>query len=198
MARCKAGHRPLLSGRGDKLKSSRGSFETQVVPPLEATYCFGRWLARSPEDAQDLVQEAMLRAYRGFDALRGSDAKAWLLTIVRNCHATALKQQQRRAQVPLPEEQDPLDGQALIATEPEPESASIRQDEARTLERLVAALPEEYREILILREVEDMDYRGIAAIVNVPLGTVMSRLARARAALRKRWFQHVEGAPGAV
>jgi len=176
----------------------RQRFEAQVLPHLDDAYRFARWLARSPEGADDCVQEAMLRAYRGFDSLRGSDAKAWLLTIVRNCHSTAFKQQQRRAQVPLPEEQDPLDGQALIATEPEPESASIRQDEARTLERLVAALPEEYREILILREVEDMDYRGIAAIVNVPLGTVMSRLARARAALRKRWFQHVEGAPGAV
>jgi len=85
--------------------------------------------------------------------------------------------------VPLPEEHDPLDGQALISAEPDPESASIRQDEARTLERLVARLPEEYREILILREVEDMDYRAIAAVANVPLGTVMSRLARARARL---------------
>jgi RNA polymerase sigma-70 factor (ECF subfamily) len=106
--------------------------------------------------------------------------------------------EQRRAQVPLPEEHDPQDGQALIAVEPDPENASIRQDEARTLERLVADLPEEYREVLILREVEDMDYRRIAAVVNVPLGTVMSRLARARAALRKRWLQQIEGAPRAV
>jgi RNA polymerase sigma-70 factor, ECF subfamily len=176
----------------------RQRFEAQVLPYLDDAYRFARWLARSPEGADDCVQEAMLRAYRGFDALRGADAKAWLLTIVRNCHSTALKQQQRRAQVPLPEEQDPLDGQALIASGPDPESASIRRDEARTLERLVAELPEEYREILILREVEDMDYRGIAAVVNVPLGTVMSRLARARAALRKNWLQQVEGAPGAV
>jgi RNA polymerase sigma-70 factor (ECF subfamily) len=176
----------------------RQRFEAQVLPYLDDAYRFARWLARSPEGADDCVQEAMLRAYRGFDALRGADAKAWLLTIVRNCHSTALKQQQRRAQVPLPEEQDPLDGQALIAAGPDPESASIRQDEARTLERLVAELPEEHREILILREVEDMDYRGIAAVVNVPLGTVMSRLARARAALRTNWLQQVEGAASAV
>ena len=178
------------------MDNRRQRFEVQVLPHLDDAYRFARWLARSPEGADDCVQEAMLRAYRSFDSLRGSDAKAWLLTIVRNCHATAFKQQQRRAQVPLPEEHDPLDGQTLISAEPGPESASIRQDEARTLERLVAELPEEYREILILREVEDMDYRAIAAVVNVPLGTVMSRLARARAALRKHWLQQVEGAPG--
>jgi RNA polymerase sigma-70 factor (ECF subfamily) len=170
----------------------RRRFETQVLPHLDAAYRFARWLARSSEGADDVVQEAILRAYRGFDGLRGSDAKAWLLTIVRNCHATALKQQQRRAQVPLPEEHDSQDGDALIATTPDPESASIRQDEERTLERLVAALPEGYRQILILREVEDMDYRDIAAVVNVPLGTVMSRLARARAALRKHWLSQSE------
>ena len=170
----------------------RRRFEAQVLPHLDAAYRFARWLARSSEGADDVVQEAILRAYRGYDGLRGSDAKAWLLTIVRNCHATALKQQQRRAQVPLPEEHDPQDGGALIATTPDPEGASIRQDEERQLARLVAALPEDYREILILREVEDMDYREIAAVVNVPLGTVMSRLARARAALRKHWLSQRE------
>jgi RNA polymerase sigma factor (sigma-70 family) len=173
----------------------RQRFEAQVLPHLDAAYRFARRLAQSPEVAEDVVQDAILRAYRGFDALRGSDAKAWLLAIVRNCHSTALKQHLRRAQVPLPEEHDSPDGDALIATTSDPESDSILQDEERTLERLLAGLPEDYREILILREVEDMDYRQIAAIVNVPLGTVMSRLARARAALRKHWLQQVEGAP---
>src|SRR5580700_11990568 len=96
----------------------RRRFEAQVLPHLDATYRFARWLARSPDDAEDLVQEAMLRAYRGFDALRGSDVKAWLLTIVRNCHSTALKQQRRRALVPLPEEDDTQDGFALIGPRP--------------------------------------------------------------------------------
>jgi RNA polymerase sigma factor (sigma-70 family) len=170
----------------------RRRFEAQVLPHLDAAYRFARWLARSSEGADDVVQEAILRAYRGYDGLRGSDAKAWLLTIVRNCHSTALKQQQRRAQVPLPEEHDPQDGDALIATTPDPESASIRQDEERTWERLVAGLPEDYRQILVLREIEDMDYREIAAVVNVPLGTVMSRLARARVALKKHWLSQRE------
>jgi RNA polymerase sigma factor (sigma-70 family) len=176
----------------------RRRFESHVLPHLDAAYRFARRLAQSSDGAEDVVQDAILRAYRGFDALRGSDAKAWLLTIVRNCHFTALKQQLRRTQVPLPEEDGPTGGEVLIAMTPDPEIDAIRQDEERTLERLIAALPEDYREILILREVEDMDYRQIAAIVNVPLGIVMSRLARAWATLRKHWLQQAEGAPRGV
>jgi RNA polymerase sigma factor (sigma-70 family) len=155
-------------------------------------------LSRPPGDADDVVQEAILRAFRGFDELRGADTKAWLLTIVRNCHLTAVKQQQRRAFVPLPEEHDARDGPAMIATTPDPESSSIRRDEQRSLDRLMSALPEEQREILVLREIEELDYREIAAIINVPIGTVMSRLARARSALKARWVQQTEGEPRAV
>ena len=176
----------------------RRRFELEVLPHLDAAYRFARWLARSSNDVDDVVQEAILRAYRGFDALRGSDVKVWLLTIVRNCHSTARMQQQRRALVPLPEEHDPRDGHALIATTPDPESASIRGDEERALEGLIAGLPEDYRDILILREIEDMGYREIATIIKVPMGTVMSRLARARAVLRQRWLRQVEGESGAV
>jgi len=171
----------------------RGRFEAEVLPHLNAAYRFARWLAHSPGDADDLVQEAMLRAFRGFDALRGSDVKAWLLAIVRNCHSTALKQQQRRGFVPLPEEHDAQDGCAMIATTPDPESVSMRRDDERTLERLMSALPEEHREVLVLREIEDMDYREIATVTNIPIGTVMSRLARARAALKARWLKEAEG-----
>jgi RNA polymerase sigma factor (sigma-70 family) len=175
------------------MDDKRDRFEAQVLPHLDAAYRFGRWLSRSPSDADDLVQEAILRAYRGFDALRGSDVKAWLLAIVRNCHSTAHRQQQKRALVPLPEEHDAQDGHAMIANEPDPESLAIRTDQARTLERLMAELPEEHREVLVLREIEDMDYREIAAVTNVPIGTVMSRLARARAALKAQWMTRVEG-----
>ena len=168
------------------------------MPHLDAAYRLARWLARSPEDADDVVQEAILRAFRGFDALRGSDVKAWLLTIVRNCYLTALKQQQRRGLVPLPEEHDEQDGHVLIATAPDPESASIRRDEQRTLESLISALPDDHREVLILREIEDMDYREIATITNLPIGTVMSRLARARSALKARWLQELEAKPHAM
>ncbi len=176
----------------------RRRFEVLVLPHLDAAYRFARWLSRSPSDADDVVQEAILRAFRGFDALRGADVKAWLLTIVRNCHLTAVKQQQRRGLVPLPDEHDAQDGPAMIATTPDPESTSIRRDEERTLDRLMSALPEEQREILVLREIEEMDYREIAAVTNVPIGTVMSRLARARAALKARWLQEAEGEAHAV
>jgi RNA polymerase sigma factor (sigma-70 family) len=175
------------------MNDKRGRFEAQVLPHLNAAHRFARWLSHSPGDADDVVQEAILRAFRGFDALRGSDVKAWLLAIVRNCHSTALKQQQRRAFVPLPEERDAQDGYAMIATTPDPESASIHRDDERTLERLMSALPEEHREVLVLREIEDMDYREIATVTNIPIGTVMSRLARARAALKARWLKEVEG-----
>jgi RNA polymerase sigma-70 factor (ECF subfamily) len=176
----------------------RRRFELLVLPHFDAAYRFARWLTRSPADADDLLQEAILRAFRGFDSLRGSDVKAWLLTIVKNCHLTTLTQQRRGAFVPLPEEHELQDCQAMIAPMPDPESASIHQDEKRTLDRLMSALPEEHREVLLLREIEEMDYREIATVTNVPIGTVMSRLARARAALKARWLQEVTGEPHAV
>jgi len=168
------------------------------VPHLDAAYRFARWLARSPGDADDAVQEAFLRAYRSFDALRGSDAKAWLLTIVRNCSSTAFRGEQRRAFVPLPEDEAQVDGAAMIATTPDPETAAIRRDEERTLDRLMTSLSAEHREVLVLREIEDMDYREIATVTNLPIGTVMSRLARARAALKASWLQEIEAKPHAV
>jgi RNA polymerase sigma-70 factor (ECF subfamily) len=180
------------------MDEKRARFEAEVLPHLDAAYRFARWLSYSPGDADDVVQEAILRAFRAFDTLRGSDVKAWLLAIVTNCHSTALKQQQRRAFVPLPEENDARDGYAMTATTPDPEHASIRRDEQRTLDRLIASLPEEHRTVLMLREIEEMDYRQIAQVTQVPIGTVMSRLARSRAALKARWLQEVEGEPRAV
>jgi len=175
------------------MDDKRGRFEAQVLPHLDAAYRFARWLSRSSADADDVVQEAILRAFRSFDSLRGTDAKSWLLTIVRNCHATAHRRQQRRAWVPLPEEHDVEDGHAMIANTPDPEAASMSAEQECMLTRLIAALPEDHREVLVLREIEDMDYREIANITNVPIGTVMSRLARARAGLKSRWLKDVEG-----
>jgi RNA polymerase sigma-70 factor, ECF subfamily len=109
-----------------------------------------------------------------------------------------VKQQQRRAFVPLPEENDAADGHAMIATDANPESETIISDQKQVLERLLASLPEEHRSVLMLREIEEMDYAQIAAVTNVPIGTVMSRLARSRAALKSKWLQQVEGEPRAV
>jgi len=176
----------------------RRRFEALVMPHLDAAYRYARWLSRSPGDADDIVQEAFLRAFRGFDGLRGAEAKAWLMTIVKNCHAIARKQQQRHAHVPPPEEFDAEHGQAMIATTPAAESTSVRRDEERTLDRLMSYLPAEHREVLALREIEEMGYREIADVTNVPIGTVMSRLARARAALKERCLTEAEGVPHAV
>ncbi|HET7755652.1 MAG TPA: sigma-70 family RNA polymerase sigma factor [Steroidobacteraceae bacterium] len=171
----------------------RGRFEAQVLAHLDAAYRFARWLCRSPGDADDVVQDAVLRAWRSFEALRGTDARAWLLAIVRNCHRTALARHERRASVPLPEEHDPRLAAAASATGADPEHAAIAGDAGRALERLLAALPEEHREVLVLREVEELSYREIAAVAGVPIGTVMSRLARARAAFRTQWSQQHPG-----
>jgi RNA polymerase sigma factor (sigma-70 family) len=174
------------------MDEKRAQFDAEVLPHLDAAYRFAKWLSRSASDAEDVVQEAILRAFRGFGSHRGGDAKAWLLAIVRNCHLTAAARQHRRAQVPLPDEHDANDGHVLVAAD-DPESESIRDDQALALERLLSALPDEYREVLVLREIEDMAYREIAAVTSVPIGTVMSRLARARAALKTQWLREEEG-----
>ena len=169
-----------------------------MLPHLDAAYRFARWLCRSPSDADDIVQEAFLRAFRAFDGLRGGDVKAWLFTIVRNCHATSRQQEQRRATLPLPEDHEAQMRGAADDASPDPANVSVADEERRTLGRLIAALPDEHRQVLLLREMEDMSYREIAAVTQVPMGTVMSRLARARAALRGHWLKETGGVPRAV
>jgi RNA polymerase sigma factor (sigma-70 family) len=181
----------------DSARERRARFDAQVLPHLDAAYRFARWLARSSADTDDVVQEAMLRAFRGLDGWRGGDVKAWLFTIVRNCHLTAVAQR-ARACVPLPAEGDPHDGSAMISAAPGPEAVSMRAQQERSLERLLASLQPEHREVLILREIEELDYRQIAAVTGVPIGTVMSRLARARAALKARWSSKSEEERDAV
>ncbi|MGD0192596.1 MAG: sigma-70 family RNA polymerase sigma factor [Rhizomicrobium sp.] len=170
----------------------RRRFEAQAMPHLDAAYNLARWLARSRSEADDIVQDAMLRAYRAFDGFRGGDAKPWLLAIVRNCHLTALGKRRRRHHESLPEP-EAADDLAFASQDPDAESIVIAADQSRKLDTVIAQLPLEYREVLILREMEDMSYRDIASVTGVPIGTVMSRLARARAALRERWLTDVEG-----
>ncbi|HXZ60901.1 MAG TPA: sigma-70 family RNA polymerase sigma factor [Steroidobacteraceae bacterium] len=179
------------------MDDKRTRFEALVLPHLDAAQRLARWLCRSPSDADDIVQEAFMRAYRAFDSLRGPDARSWLLAIVRNCHLSALAERRRRAYEPLTEEHQAQPAPHAPAALPDPERASIARDQGRTLARLIAALPEEQREVLLLREVEDMSYREIAAVAQVPIGTVMSRLARARAALKLTWLE-AGGEPHAV
>ena len=175
------------------MDDKRRRFEAQVLPYLDAAYNLARWLSRSPADADDIVQEAILRAYRGFEGFRGEDAKPWLLAIVRNCFFTAAGQARQRRSVPLPEESVANDDAAFVDESPDPELAVLRADQRRRLDQVVATLPQEFREVLILREMEDLSYREIAQVTGTPIGTVMSRLARARAMLKETWLNEVEG-----
>jgi len=175
------------------MDDKRRRFEAQALPHLDAAYNLARWLARSSADADDIVQEAILRAYRGFDGFRGDDAKPWLLAIVRNCFFTAAGQARQRMGVPLPEEHAENDADALIDEAPDPELIVMRADQRQKLDHIIAGLPQEFREVLILREMEDLSYRDIAQVTGSPIGTVMSRLARARALLKETWFRHMEG-----
>jgi len=168
------------------MQDRRQRFEAEVLVHLDAAYRFARWLAPAPGDADDLVQEAALRAYRAFDDLRGPNAKAWLLTIVKNCHTSGQRARRDRYSVPLPQELEAMHEPALTAKD-DPVEATLAADRARLLSQALAALPEDQRTILVLREIEDLDYRAIAQVIGIPLGTVMSRLARARAALREHW-----------
>ena len=171
----------------------RARFETQVLPHLDAAYRYARRLARSPGDADDLVQDAVLRAFRGFSGLRGANVKAWLLTIVRNCHFTAYKLQARRPSAGSADSIDSSHEQSIAAPDQDPERISMHQDDERTLEKLLSSLSEEHREVLSLREIDDLSYSEIAVITNLPIGTVMSRLARARSALRSQWSKMEPG-----
>jgi len=170
-----------------------------MIPHLDAAYSLARWLTRNDSDADDIVQDAYLRAYRGFDGFRGGDARPWLFAILRNCHRTRWARSRQALEVPLAEEnfgeasEDVVTAEPLVAEGDDPEAALIRSDTAAMLTALVRTLPVEYREVLVLREFEDLSYRDIATVIGSPIGTVMSRLARGRALLRQRWLAAMEG-----
>ena len=151
-------------------------FERVVVPHLDDAYTLARYLLRDEHDAQDVVQEASLRALRYFDGYSGGDARAWLLAIVRNCSLTWRKRRR------IDDRTVPFDDAAEIPTREAdaPDAAAMQASERSRVQRAIADLPEEFREVIVLREVEDLSYREIGDVVGVPIGTVMSRLARAR------------------
>jgi RNA polymerase sigma factor (sigma-70 family) len=192
------GNKARSAAVSSALDDKRTRFEAQVLPHLDAAHRLARWLTRSPGEADDVVQEAFLKAFRAFESLRNPDARAWMLAIVRNCALDALAARRRRAHEPLDESGAGPGASATAADVADPERASIEHDERRTLERLLAELPAEHREVLLLREIEELSYREIAAVTRLPIGTVMSRLARARAALRSNWLGESEGEPRAV
>nr|WP_316638760.1 sigma-70 family RNA polymerase sigma factor [uncultured Roseateles sp.] len=157
----------------------REHFSLSVLPHLDAAFNLARWLVRDAHDAEDVVQDAMLRALRHFDGFRGSDARPWLLAIVRNASYAWLRA--RRPGELQEFSVDELDAAtAPHAPDLNPETLLIQRAERQMLNAAIAALPITFRETLILRELEDLSYREIAQITEVPLGTVMSRLSRAR------------------
>ena len=169
--------------------ASRNSrFVAEVLPHGAAAYNLARWLSRNESDARDIVQESFARALQYFEGYRGGDARSWLLRIVRNTACTWLVAKPPAARAVLVEADEllePAPGTGAVR-DADPLRAVISQDEARALRRAIADLPMEYREVLVLREFEDLAYKQIAAIVGCPIGTVMSRLARARDELGAR------------
>lgn len=166
-------------------------FRDTVLPCLDDAYTLARYLTRSPTDADDLVQEAFARALRYFDGFGGGDPRPWLLAILRNCFYAWLRARRAQQGEPLP---DPDDAVADVTTDPwgqapeDPEVALIRIDEAAVVRALVEALPEPFREVLVLREMNDLSYQQIAEVTGAPIGTVMSRLARARLLVKRAWL----------
>jgi RNA polymerase sigma-70 factor, ECF subfamily len=155
-------------------------FEKLVMPHLGAGYNLARWLARDANDAEDVVQDACIRAMRYIDSMNRTDARAWFLTIVRHAFYDWCGRN-RPAEIA---RDDDAVASAVDPSAVDPEQAVVRRAEAKVLADAVAELPLAFREVLILREMEELSYKEIARVVEIPIGTVMSRLSRARALLQ--------------
>jgi RNA polymerase sigma-70 factor (ECF subfamily) len=153
-----------------------GRFTEDVLPHLDAAFNYARWLAKNDEDAEDVVQDAYVRALRFFSSFRGGNGRAWLLTIVRNTwYGRFPARGGAERMVAFDEGADDRPGDGL-----DPEALVIQQQAVERVRRALEALPPDFREVLVLRELEGLSYKEIATVVDVPIGTVMSRLARAR------------------
>ncbi len=173
-------------------------FGDLALPHLDSAYNLARWLTRDADEAQDLVQESYLRAFRAFDGFRGDNARPWLLAIVRNTCYTWLSQH-RRAEVEIPYDDDVhggetgVDSVANSAHDNNPETILSRLDDVRLVDEALRQLPVGYREVVVLRDIDDLSYKEVAQIAGLPIGTVMSRLARGRALLLKHLTTLQEG-----
>jgi RNA polymerase sigma-70 factor (ECF subfamily) len=160
------------------VETSRSNFEDVFLPHLDAAYNLARWLTRDASDADDVVQESYMRAFRFFGGFHGGDSRAWLLKIVRNtCYTWLRKNRPREIIYELDEEQHE-------AVTGDPEAVLLESVDRQILRKLLDDLPPLYREIIVLRDIEDLSYKEIASVTEMPLGTVMSRLARARKRLQ--------------
>jgi RNA polymerase sigma factor (sigma-70 family) len=165
-----------LPGAESQKKAMPRSFEEVVLPHLDAAFNYARWLTKNDADAEDVVQDAYVRALRFFSSLRDENARAWLFTIVRNTWYGRFPRRTGGAVVSVPDE----DAEHLADVGLDPEAQMIQQQTVEQVRRALETLPADFREVLVLRELEGLSYKEIAAIVEIPIGTVMSRLARAR------------------
>ncbi|WP_245272243.1 sigma-70 family RNA polymerase sigma factor [Xanthobacter sp. 126] len=178
-------------------------FRASMLPHLDAAYTLARYLTRDADAAQDIVQDAYLRAYRAFADFKGGSARAWLLAIVRNCHLTwrdlRRREMQRRAPDAVAAEDggDADDALDLLVDGETPETILLRRSQADRVRGTLELLPEPLREVLVLRELDELSYREIAEVAGVPVGTVMSRLSRARRHFADLW-ERVAAGPEAV
>jgi RNA polymerase sigma-70 factor, ECF subfamily len=170
----------------DGITTTEGAarFEQAVLPHMDAAYNLARWLVRNPQDAEDIVQESYLRAYKFWAGFQGGDSRAWLLKIVRNTSYTFLDKNRPAAQSEEFDEKIHSAAPAVPAS-PDAEASMIRTVESRMLREALEELPVNFREILVLRELEELSYKQISEMLEVPVGTVMSSLARGRERLRE-------------
>jgi RNA polymerase sigma factor (sigma-70 family) len=167
------------------------SFHAQIVPLLDSAYSFARYLSRDADAAQDIVQDAFLRAYRSFGGYRGGNARAWLFTIVRNCYLGSLQNRRRTSRLSGDaREEDGSDVLEVASQDDTPEEALLRKGESEAVQLAIATLPRRLREVIILREIEELSYSQIAEVTSLPIGTVMSRLSRARRKFEEAWRGH--------
>jgi RNA polymerase sigma-70 factor, ECF subfamily len=171
----------------DRDKAQR--FREAAMPHLDDVYTLARYLMRNTADAEDAVQECYLRALRHFDSYRGPAMKPWLLTILRNvCNAEFARRGRQAMPSELLADDEKADAEPIWQEAPaSPEIALMREQESSVIKRLVAGLPQPFRDAIVLREINDLSYQEIAQVAGVPVGTVMSRLARARSILRSAW-----------
>jgi RNA polymerase sigma factor (sigma-70 family) len=181
--------RNTMTGDANAEQDKAQRFRDAALPYLDDVYALARYLMRGSADAEDAVQECYLRALRHFDSYRGPAMKPWLLAILRNvCNAEFARRGKRDISTDFSED-EPAAEDVPMWQEPQasPETVLLRSQDGATICRLVAELPPPYREAIVLREVNDLSYQQIAEVAGVPVGTVMSRLARARSMLRSAW-----------
>ncbi|MDI1263105.1 MAG: sigma-70 family RNA polymerase sigma factor [bacterium] len=170
-----------------------GRFQREIIPHLDAAYNFARFLSRDPDAAHDIVQETFLRAFRGFAGYQGGDPRAWIFSIVRNCYRNWLLEVRHKARLEADihrhDDAKEFSIDDVAANEDTPEEALVRKSEAGVVRHVLGKLPRALREVLVLRELEGLSYRQIAESSALPIGTVMSRLARARTQFQNLWQQ---------